>query len=61
MPKKSKTFITGRGTKITMIDIYPKENPEGAMEEITAYMAYLGLFEGIDKTLGIKSKDNIIE
>lgn len=40
---------------------YPKKNPEGAMEEITARMAYLGLFDGIDEFFGIEPKDNIIE
>ena len=43
------TVITNRGNKLRMVAYFPKENPKESVEFITMAMAYLGLFDGIQK------------
>ena len=46
-------------SEITFEVIYPEENPQGYMEDITKTMAYVGLFDGLDmkKLTGFNKSD----
>lgn len=42
-------IVTNRNTQIRITCYYPKENPEGWLEDITNTMAYVGLFDHLKK------------
>lgn len=40
-------IVTNRGTVMKIECVYPEENPEGTVQDITCALAALGVFEGL--------------